>query len=127
MLSRTRDGRPSQRDGSDSSGTPQTWNHSSTSTVKALIMRPVFLAAGVGPSRLGALRLDELGNRVDRPQHLAAGLLVADDHAERPLELEHELEGVDRIEAQAGAEERRGVVDFVGADRQLQDCGRSPA
>ena len=108
--------RPSA-DGSASAGTPQTWNHSSTSTVNALITRPSATLRNCGA---GPLRRDELGDGVDRAQHLAAGLLVADDHAERALQLEHQLEGVDRIEAEAGAEQRRGAVDLVGVDRQLE-------
>src|SRR5688572_9142103 len=115
VSSTTRDSRASQADGSARAGTPQTWNHSSTSMVNALITRP----SGSG-CRGRALRRDELGDGVDRAQHLTARLLVADDDAERPLELEDQLEGVDGIEAEAGAEERRGAVDLVGVDRQLE-------
>src|SRR5688572_15866524 len=126
VSSTTRDSRASQADGWASAGTPQTWNHSSTSMVNALITgrsrRSPVAAPRTARSRAGAgpLRRDELGDGVDRAQHLAAGLLVAGDDAERALQLEHQLEGVDGIEAEAGAEERRGAVDFVGIDRQLE-------
>ena len=54
------------------------------------------------------------------PQDLHAGLLVADRDAEAALDLEHELEHVDRIEPEAFAEQRRGVADLFGRDRQPQ-------
>ena len=100
--------------------TPQMWNHSSTSTVNAF-------GRGRGASRTRRRRhadflaaVDEVGDRVHRAQHPRAGLLVADRHAEGALDLEHELEHVDRVEAEALAEERRAVADLFRRHRQPQ-------
>ena len=50
-----------------------------------------------------------------------AGLLVADGDAEAALELEHQFEHVDRVEAEPLlGEERRVVADLVGRDREAQ-------
>ena len=70
---------------------------------------------------------DELGDGVHRSQHPHAGLLVGDRHAERALDLEHELEHVDRIEPEAVGEERRGVADLLGRDRQPETADDAPA
>ena len=40
--------------------------------------------------------------------------------AERPLDLEHQLEHVDRIEPEPFAEQRSRVADLLGGDRQPQ-------
>ena len=62
------------------------------------------------PSRhvglFAAFRDDEVGDGVRPSAAPRAGLLVGDRHAERALDLEHELEHVDRVEAEAFAEQR---------------------
>src|SRR4029079_11990979 len=91
VVGSTREGSSPHRDGPRSL-TPQMWNHSSTSTVSALIN-------GSCGRRARPLRLDEGGDGIDRSQDLHAGFLVLDGHAERSLELEHELQTIHRAEA----------------------------
>jgi hypothetical protein len=71
-------------------------------------------AAGAG----GAAFLDELRDGVHRPQDAVGGLLVADRHAELALDGQHELEGVDGIEAQPLAEQPDVVRDLGRRIRQ---------
>ena len=115
------------------------WNHSSTSTVRALARArravdrfdglrvaddagstPAVRVMRISGRGSGPLGRDEVGNRVDRAQDLGAGLLVRDRHAERPFELQDELEHVDGIEAKPLAEEGHAVADLLGRNRQSQ-------
>src|SRR5688572_27041236 len=59
---------------------------------------------------LGALRQDEVVDRIHRLERNHAGFLVPNGHPEAPLELEDELEHVDRIESEAFLEKQRRVV-----------------
>src|SRR5882762_1335584 len=123
----TRDGSAGQWSGVSVS-TPQMWNHSSTSTVNAFtirrerstVFRHEWRDTGLASGMELSLLLDEGGDGIDRAEHFAAGLLVADDHAEGTLEFEHEFQRVNGIEAEALAEQRDFVQDLVRLHRQLQ-------
>ena len=51
-----------------------------------------------------------------------AGAIGADlaMHREGPLDLEHQFEGIDRVQPEAGPEQGRRAVDVVGGDGQLE-------
>ena len=55
--------------------------------------------------------------RPDAAEHALADLLVGDLDAERSLQLEDDLERVDRIETEALIEQRHVVHDFFRLDR----------
>jgi hypothetical protein len=62
---------------------------------------------------------DGLGNGIDALKNLLGGCRVGDFQTERFVEGHDQLQGVDRIEAEAaGAEQRLIITDFFG--RQLE-------
>src|SRR5687768_12298173 len=105
VVGSTRDGRLSHLSRASAPPTPQMWNHSSRSTVRMLARR----SDGI----LGAFAQDEGGDGLDRSQHLPARLLIPDLDSERSLELQHELEHVNRIETEPLAEQGGVVTDVA--------------
>src|SRR5262245_22911216 len=55
--------------------------------------------------------MDMVGQRVHRCEDLSSLVALGHAHSEFFLHAHRELERVERVEAQAGAEERRSVVD----------------
>jgi hypothetical protein len=72
-------------------------------------------------SRFGAATcLDEIDDGSNTPQDALPHLFVGHHDGERSLKLEHDLERVDRIEAQAVAEQQHVVLNIGRPDRHPQ-------
>ena len=75
-------------------------------------------------SELPPAFLDELGDGVHGLQDTLGRLLVADRHAKGPLDGEHELERVDRVQPESLAEQRHVVGDLRWRETAAADSAR---
>src|SRR5262245_26498944 len=83
-------------------------------------MPTLVLMARLPASAFDTLRKDEVHERVDGAHLGAPRDVIGKARAELLLEQENDLDGVDGVECEAAAEERRVRVDLIGIARELQ-------
>src|SRR5438094_278689 len=95
-------------------------NRARASTSRAHGARPLIDHSGARLAGRLPRHLDALDDGDHTVQYTLTDLLVTDLHAERALQLEDDLERVDRVEAEPFVEQRHVVLDFRGRDRHPQ-------
>src|SRR5438128_793304 len=103
---------------------PSAWPSAGTSPPSAHTTPSPVITTRRGTSLLARpLREDEVDERVHRAEGAPPDLLVGDRDVEAVLDQHHQLERVDRVEAERLAEDGRVVGDLARGDLEPEPAG----